>query len=380
MKQIVCEMCGSTDIIKQDGIFMCQSCGMKYSLEEAKKMMIEGTVSVQGTVKIDNSESYNNYLSLIDDAFVDGRFDSAYSNVVQALTITPTDELLIARQGLAVLGNEKFLTSIPTSTTNGLDRAIDAIKNNTDSKKKLFFAITVINDLNNVDKFVGNFFRDQISDLRSQMVEERGASAKAVDALFNAQIVAVQNQRDDEIKRNHNAQLEKQIDAINQRIRTLSSYVNNYKSKISKIKEEAQVSVNEEYWNLNESLKNDLNSEKENLQNKRDELNKKLEECAAIKEQSPLKAEYDNLCNKIKELQAQRDSLGVFKIKEKKALEKEIEELAKQRTSKNNDLYEYNKQTDEKYSPIRKEIREAETRIREIETEFKKNRSLKDFE
>ena len=27
MKQITCEMCGSTDFMKQDGFFVCQSCG-----------------------------------------------------------------------------------------------------------------------------------------------------------------------------------------------------------------------------------------------------------------------------------------------------------------------------------------------------------------
>ena len=52
MKQLTCEMCGSTDLMKQDGVFVCQTCGMKYSVEEAKKMMIEGTVDVQGTVKV----------------------------------------------------------------------------------------------------------------------------------------------------------------------------------------------------------------------------------------------------------------------------------------------------------------------------------------
>ena len=55
MKQLTCEMCGSTDLLKQDGVFVCQTCGLKYSVEEAKKMMIEGTVDIQGTVKVDNS-------------------------------------------------------------------------------------------------------------------------------------------------------------------------------------------------------------------------------------------------------------------------------------------------------------------------------------
>ena len=55
LKALTCEMCGSTDMIKQNGVFVCQSCGTKYSLEEAKRMMIAGTVNVAGTVTVDNS-------------------------------------------------------------------------------------------------------------------------------------------------------------------------------------------------------------------------------------------------------------------------------------------------------------------------------------
>ena len=53
MKQLTCEMCGSNDLIKQDGVFVCQSCGCKYSVEEAKKLMVEGTVEVTGIVKVE---------------------------------------------------------------------------------------------------------------------------------------------------------------------------------------------------------------------------------------------------------------------------------------------------------------------------------------
>ena len=63
MKQLTCEMCGSTDLLKQEGVFVCQTCGCKYSVEEAKRMMIEGTVDVQGTVKIDNSPFVEKYLA-----------------------------------------------------------------------------------------------------------------------------------------------------------------------------------------------------------------------------------------------------------------------------------------------------------------------------
>ena len=56
MKQLTCELCGGNDLVKDGGFFVCQHCGTKYSVEEAKKMMIEGTVNV----KVDNSEKMSN--------------------------------------------------------------------------------------------------------------------------------------------------------------------------------------------------------------------------------------------------------------------------------------------------------------------------------
>ena len=62
MKQLTCEMCGSTDLMKDGGVFVCQTCGCKYSVEEARKMMVEGTVDVRGTVQVDNSAFVQKYL------------------------------------------------------------------------------------------------------------------------------------------------------------------------------------------------------------------------------------------------------------------------------------------------------------------------------
>lgn len=65
MKQIVCEMCGSKDLIKKDGVYTCEYCGAKYTAEEAKKLMIEGTVDVSGsTVKVDTSDELSNLYQL----------------------------------------------------------------------------------------------------------------------------------------------------------------------------------------------------------------------------------------------------------------------------------------------------------------------------
>ncbi|MBQ9067828.1 MAG: hypothetical protein IJ131_02045 [Eggerthellaceae bacterium] len=37
----VCELCGKSDFVKQEGMFVCQGCGTKYTLEEAKKLMAD---------------------------------------------------------------------------------------------------------------------------------------------------------------------------------------------------------------------------------------------------------------------------------------------------------------------------------------------------
>lgn len=89
MKALTCEMCGSTNLIKQDGVFVCQSCGTKYSIEEARKMMVEGTVDVKGTVTVDNSGSIANYLMMANNADSAGNNSEAESYCNKIIEITP---------------------------------------------------------------------------------------------------------------------------------------------------------------------------------------------------------------------------------------------------------------------------------------------------
>ncbi|MDE5985295.1 MAG: hypothetical protein K2H13_08585 [Eubacterium sp.] len=78
MKQLTCEMCGSNDLLKEEGIFVCQTCGCKYSVEEAKKMMVEGTVDVTGsTVKVDNSSRLKNLYQIARQARDNNDYENA---------------------------------------------------------------------------------------------------------------------------------------------------------------------------------------------------------------------------------------------------------------------------------------------------------------
>lgn len=69
MTKIVCELCGSNDVIKQDGFYVCQHCGTKYSIEEAKKLI--------GTVRIDRQEESKNLLTLARRARDEGNSQNA---------------------------------------------------------------------------------------------------------------------------------------------------------------------------------------------------------------------------------------------------------------------------------------------------------------
>lgn len=90
MKRLACEMCGGTDLIKQDGVFVYQNCGMKYSAEDAKKMMIEGTVDVKGTVKVDTSGELENLYQIARRAKDDNNGENAAKYYDMILLKDPT--------------------------------------------------------------------------------------------------------------------------------------------------------------------------------------------------------------------------------------------------------------------------------------------------
>ena len=56
MKAIQCEVCGSNEMTKKDGVFQCDYCGTKYTLEEVRKLLISGSVSITGDVKTKDAD------------------------------------------------------------------------------------------------------------------------------------------------------------------------------------------------------------------------------------------------------------------------------------------------------------------------------------
>lgn len=106
MKKLQCELCSSTDLVKQEGLFVCQHCGCKYSLEDAKRMMISGTVNVSGsTIKVDNSAFVEKYLANARRALQKEDWEEVekYYNMVEQNAPANIEALFFSSYGAAVM-------------------------------------------------------------------------------------------------------------------------------------------------------------------------------------------------------------------------------------------------------------------------------------
>lgn len=96
MKPLICEMCNSNDVVKQDGLFVCQHCGTKYSVEEAKKIMLGGPVVIDETPKI------NNYYELAESSAQSGNNAETEKYCNKILEIEPSQYKAWLLKGIAV--------------------------------------------------------------------------------------------------------------------------------------------------------------------------------------------------------------------------------------------------------------------------------------
>lgn len=104
---------------------ICQSCSTKYSVEEAKKMMIEGTVEVAGTVKVDSRESIDTYLAMANNAYDAGNKADAetYCNKIIEIDLLNYEAWFLKGKAAgwqSTLANKRFAESV-----NCFSKAID---------------------------------------------------------------------------------------------------------------------------------------------------------------------------------------------------------------------------------------------------------------
>ena len=106
MKTLKCEMCGGTEIVKKEGFFVCQKCGIKYTMEEAKNLMIEvADVKADGTKNLEQLDDLLRLMGdfsepktasqIIDEIFNQSHdFIKAFVNEFEVITISSVKSLL----------------------------------------------------------------------------------------------------------------------------------------------------------------------------------------------------------------------------------------------------------------------------------------------
>ena len=143
MKAIVCEMCGSQNLVKEDGMYVCQSCGTKYSPDDAKKLMVE----------VDNSQKLENYYQLARQAKNNDNSEDAakYYDLIRQEKPNDWEANFYAVYYTTM---QCKVGEIPTASyklRNSLDSVISMIKDTVDNQVEI---VSALNEIGNKCKSI----------------------------------------------------------------------------------------------------------------------------------------------------------------------------------------------------------------------------------
>ena len=383
MKRLTCEMCGSTDLIKQDGVFVCQSCGCKYSVEEAKKMMIEGVVEVTGTIKVDNTEKIEKMLINARRAFSDGKYSEAQSLFGQVLNEETENAEAILYQGLALGWQGNTVRYTIDKAGDAAERAIKVFHaQKGDGKEFEHFFMKALNEITELGFALSNLCekkRDEtikkgeqrmedlkrllssggdpayiireVDRLKPMITEEYNKYRKINDtSLLNAlsvyaTVIGMIGNTEIYDKQTYlslnksvtlfanKATLQETVDTV----KSLLVAINVYIKRVTDKEEEEKKKAIEAYWENHKEEKQKLEEEKVQLTEERSNLDKKEKDYRSqinslntkMINRVPAEEERDGIRKRISELRTERSNLGFFKGKEKKEIDAQIEELEK---------------------------------------------------
>ena len=378
MKQLVCEMCGGRDLIKDGGVFVCQTCGCKYTVEEARKMMIEGKVDVSGsTVKVDTSEKLNNLYTLARRAKNDDNAADAAKYYAEIRIEDPHSWEAAFYGVYYTAANCRIgqIESAANSVTNCLESVSKLIVDYVPKEAQkaaytefllraaaigtmLFNAsVNVYNDADYSNK--ANDFRDRAV---AALTTVGGAGIMA-ERIFNDLALAKQiyesavaSCNSFHLSKPYAKIPQKQLDELAPKLRAV------------------QIKKNEEYWQEHADEKKKLEEEKAQLSSEKAPLS---EQIAALKRQEnelPAVVEYESVQQEIADLTSRKNSLGFFKGKEKKALQEQIDALNRRSVEINKAVNVQKEEHDKNVAPLRIRLNAIDKRISEIDIELNKDR------
>ncbi len=348
MKQLVCDLCEGTNFVKTEGMFVCQNCGCKYTVDEAKRMMAENNTDVPNIIKVDRNDEEQNCINIGNNAVIGGNGELAllYANKALEINAKNADAWILKMRAiveLSTVGNSRLLELIAAGKA-----AIEAAGNNSTVEEKVYgcFLDQAINMIRFAhQKLLGGFNENSINiseDIAKNtlMIQELITE----DALINHTSLCDKLEEFGIEYRNETNVLEKgfrENGTLAQRVIMLKEIEFRY-NKINErilLARESKQKALEKYWNEHPKRKEELESQIKKATNQMTKLTALLNNSKEMLEKRSLDAT-------ISEMETDVKSLGILKIKEKKVKQQEIEELKKKREeiiyriSKNRKNYE----------------------------------------
>ncbi len=342
MKQLTCEMCGSTDLMKESGVFVCQTCGCKYSVEEAKKMMVEGTVDVSGsTVKVDTSGKLKNLYLLARRAKDDNNVQDA-AKYYHEIRVEDPNSWEAAFYGVYFTALDCRIGQIEaaaTTITNTIDTVSKMIINHVPEEERkaaytecLLRAAMAAQILFNGAKstYESSSYdgaHDEFIDRAGACIMTAMAAGIASEEFFNDYELAqtiylsiIDMCKSAYPTRNYTNIPQQRLDGMKPKLRAIQQKKNNeYWAKHAEEKHKYDARINE------------IDSEIKQLREQVRRLDAQIADIKkALNQPVPAESQLAEIRRQIKALSDQKSSLGIFAGKQKKQLQAHIDTLQAQ--------------------------------------------------
>lgn len=171
MKQLKCEMCGGTDLIKQDGVFVCQSCGVKYSVEEAKRMMVEisGNITIDNPIEVKGIAKSDTMLENAMNTFNQGSYAEAYRLFTDVLNMEPNNPKACFYRGLSAAYQSSVASPRYEEAANATVTAVNNALQNYDNEKLDAFIAEVLHKFAHITCAICALYDGYVSNVDSSV-------------------------------------------------------------------------------------------------------------------------------------------------------------------------------------------------------------------
>ena len=164
MKAVKCELCGSGDLVKTDGMFVCQHCGTKYTPEEASKLFV--TFKLDKTQTIEGNRTLARRAMQIEDVVEALRYyDMLLSDEPNNWEAYYFSTICRARLNSNPNEEEKYVMMLGRSILSTIHLIVQFVMGREQQEYALMIVLNSLNKYiyDRTRKFAGNSRRERIS-------------------------------------------------------------------------------------------------------------------------------------------------------------------------------------------------------------------------